>query len=299
MTSEYKIYPLGYKSYTLSVSQYKNEPTIHIRKREGGKFHKDGIALSPIEWTDLTQLHAEVTRLIPTVVANPGTTRYWEIGGRGRRMTLKNYRGGAYVDIRNYWAPPGHSLPLPTKIGVILSSDAFVMFNDLAIFIEDDINQMRDAITEQAEWSRVVNERLRERRRLLQGAQAEAMPDLPPGEIIRILEAARPEPAPVSVPQASTSNPQPPSEPLPSTSRGPLPSLSTPDTAGPQDADIQQAQEVPPLMGYYEDASASDEDEENDVEIYKVDPPLAASPPKRKSSTGTTGPKLKKTKRRL
>lgn len=289
----HNIYPLGYRNYTISVSEFRDTAIVHIRTRDGTKgFTKDGLALLPAEYYRLMDIHKAVSDLIPTVRDSPGLTRHWTIGDRGRRVTLKNFRGQAFIDLRNYWAPPGHTLPLPTTIGAVLTPAAWGFLATMDIFVRDDIKTLERAILNRNRWENEVHAGLETRRRLLEEAAVaaspvdptvqqepqEPLPDLPPaGEIAAIL---------------------------------PVDSIPCPGPSGANDPLFtqQSAQEIPLLASYYlndgvDDADDDDEqedDKENDIRIVKVDIPQPQPPSsggKRQSTKKTAAAAAKKSRR--
>ena len=264
--SEEKIYPLGYKTYTLSVSVFKEEPTIHNRKKrelvkETFRFSTARVALFANEWRDLMSIHLDIVALINT---STSISHYWELGTRGRPVAIRGYQGKAYIDLRNFWIPPNETQDKPTSICAVLDSTGFLKLKDYEIFIRVDIRRIGTELESMRRWTALTNASMAKRRQVLEAAEAAAafatapptngvpghdggagvLPDLPTGEIVEILEISQqPEPKLMMQPQ-------------------PAPK------AGP--SNVSEAQEVPPLTSYYLDVYSDEEDNE-EVHILKVE----------------------------
>ena len=86
------------------MSSYLGKALVHIRERVKGAddrwlFTKRVISLLEGEWKDLTRAAAPITASLK----RSGGEELFFLGSRGRRATLKTYKGVRYLDIRNYW----------------------------------------------------------------------------------------------------------------------------------------------------------------------------------------------------
>lgn len=129
-------YELGYKNLVVEVVVFKDAASVHIRERVAGSFTKRGIALGEDEWSDLVKVSATVLG-----EAELYRTRTWDIGTRGRRVYVEIFKGAPFVHIRNFWNRDGTGRAIPTKIGTVLSVDAFRELVDITPLVSEDLKR--------------------------------------------------------------------------------------------------------------------------------------------------------------
>ena len=182
MTAQMPAYELGQRDLHAHVSTYKSQTNVHIRERLTGddgkkRFTKRGLSLTLREWDALQALFDFVTDQLANYRVGESTPLYREIGNRGRRVTIKDYKEHLYVDIRNYFDAKNNGTLLPTCQGVTLTKTAWRNLIDHAILINDDIRKTVKAASEKEREQKELESR---KARLLQAERRHA--NQPPTE---------------------------------------------------------------------------------------------------------------------
>ena len=139
-------YDLLYKDIYVQVTTFRGDVMVHIRVKdiETGRFTSSGIALTAHEWSLLEDVWERVYDNISDEKAPAYMT---ELGDRGRRVSVRRFRGSSFVDLRCYYVPE-EGTPRPTRRGITLNRAAFALLSEFRPLVRQDI--------------RVAAERLRE-----------------------------------------------------------------------------------------------------------------------------------------
>jgi hypothetical protein len=189
-------YPLRYGNLYVHVTVYEGHLMVHVRERllsEGGRvsWSRKGLALTPAEWRELVVLAPEVS---DALMDDNNVCRSWGLGTRGRRVTVKMYRGVNYVDLRSFWDSTGTgATPRPTRIGVVLTAGAWRRLLTYRLFVEDDLQRMSQQLEATMAEEDAIDRRLEERRRRLEvQTRPGDGPPPPHPEDARVLACKRP-----------------------------------------------------------------------------------------------------------
>ena len=162
------------QNYHVQVSAFCNASLVHIRKKgldkDGNRrFLKQGVTLTKVEWDELRRLCPEVTRLLNEKGSSPTV---YDLGTRGRKLTVRKYQDEMYVDIRSFWEVDPAVGPTPTKVGVVLSERAWKELLNYTLFLDDDLRSTEFSLREQAQEAAAQKARLDERRKRLMAESA-------------------------------------------------------------------------------------------------------------------------------
>ncbi|UPR01898.1 ssDNA-binding transcriptional regulator [Chloropicon primus] len=93
----------------------------HFQKDDKWLPTKKGVSLATDQWSVLCSKVSEVSNAL----AAKDTGFACDLGGGGKRVTISDYKGKDYVDVRQWYQKAGESAWQPTSKGVSLSKDAW------------------------------------------------------------------------------------------------------------------------------------------------------------------------------
>ena len=129
MASVYEYYRLYHKYLHIQVNEFHGQPVIHIHEwLNKGHLMRSGITLDEEEYGDMMALGSSTLEALPQLVSGLAKAEdTWSRGIRAQRwgLVVSRFGGGAFVNIRNYWAPKASEAPHPKHIGICLSARAF------------------------------------------------------------------------------------------------------------------------------------------------------------------------------
>jgi hypothetical protein len=153
----------------VGASVWQGNVGVHLRERRwtGDQtghpgylgYTKKGVLLTLAEWRALGAAEAAVSEAL-----NSRTPLTINIGDRGRRVVVYEFRRSWYVDIRNFYRRPGAVEESATRLGATLNREAWERLLFLREFVDDDVDTLTEGVNSRAAAAQREDDDLARRR---------------------------------------------------------------------------------------------------------------------------------------